>query len=97
VLECTTFLSSMLKTTACPTLYITPFKRSIILFHCLCKLPIFTPIASAPSGPTIFLQIIILGKVRLLLIVMDLKKSSNSNTTLVIVLNVNLIMLLNLE
>jgi hypothetical protein len=60
-------------------------------------MPVFTPIASAPSGPTIFRQIIIVGKVRLLLIVMDLKKSSSPNMMLVIILNIRLIMLPSLE
>jgi hypothetical protein len=87
----------MLETTACLALHITPFRRSTILFHCLCKLPVFTPIASAPSGPTIFLQIIILGKVRLLLIVMDIRQRNSPNTTLVMILNSKLIMLLSLK
>jgi hypothetical protein len=92
-----TFLSSMLGITACPTLHITPFRRSTILFHCLCMWPIFTPIASVPSGPTIFLHIIILGKVGFLLIVMDLRERSIPNMTLVMTLNSKLIMLLTLE
>jgi hypothetical protein len=54
-------------------------------------------IVSAPSGPTILLWIIILGKVRLLLIVMDLRERSNPNTMLVMILNSKLIMLLSLE
>jgi hypothetical protein len=92
-----TFLNSMLETTACPTLNITLFRGSTILFYCLCKLPILTPIASVPSGPTIFLWIIFLGKVKLLLIVMDLTKSNNPNTMMVMILNIKLIMLFSLE
>jgi hypothetical protein len=63
----------------------------------LCKLPIFTPIASVPSGPTIFLQIIIPEKVRLRLIVMDLRERSSPNTMLVMIHNSKLIMLLSLS
>jgi hypothetical protein len=87
----------MLEITACSTLYITPFKRSTIHFYCLCKLPVFTPIASAPSGPTIFLRIVILGNIKLLLVVMDLRESSSPSMTLVIILNIKLTMLLSLE
>jgi hypothetical protein len=99
MLRCTTFLSNMLETTVCSTLNITSFKGSTILFHRLCKLLVLTPIASVSNGPTIFLQIIFLGKISLmqiLLIVMDLKKSSNPNTMLVMILNIKLIMLLSL-
>jgi hypothetical protein len=90
----------MLETTACLTLNITPFKGSIILFHCLCKLSVLTPIASTPNGPTIFLRIIFFGKNRLrqiILIVMDLSKSSSPNSMLVMILNIKLVMLLSLE
>jgi hypothetical protein len=97
VLGCTTFLTNMLETTASLTLHITPFRRSTILFHCLYKMPIFTSIVSAPSGPTIFLRIIILKKVRLLLIMIDLREESSPNMTLVMILNSKLIMLFILE
>jgi hypothetical protein len=83
--------SSMFETTTSPLL------GSTILFHCLYKLPIFTPIALAPSGPSIFLRIIILGKVGLLLFVMDLKEMSSSSTPLVMILNIKFIVLLSLE
>jgi hypothetical protein len=50
-----------------------------------------------PCGSIIFLRIIIFKKVRLLLIVMDLRMCSSPNTMLVMILNVKLIMLLSLE
>jgi hypothetical protein len=97
VLGSSSFLSSMLVTTACPALHITPFRRSTIFFHHLRKLPVVTPIALAPSGPTIFLQIISLERTMLLLIVMDLRERSSPNTMLVMILNSKFIMLLILE
>jgi hypothetical protein len=58
------------------------------------------PIVSVPCGPTIFLWIFIFGKIRpmqILLIVMDLRKSSNPNTTLAMMLNNKFILFLSVE
>jgi hypothetical protein len=51
---------------------------------------------SAPSGPIIFLQIVILRRTSFLLIVMELRERSSPNTTLVMILNSKFIMLLSL-
>jgi hypothetical protein len=87
----------MLESTACLALHIIPLGRSTILFHRLFEMSVLTPIVSVPSGPTILHWIGILGSASLLLIVMDLKERSSSNTTLVTILNSKFIMLLSLE